>query len=124
MQITCCRFDRALARLFPNSDLLMINYFGDVLILLRNAINGILMIMVAQVSLVLFLRVILIYSELARLLTGLRHSHVHRIEVLVHSNPSRRLEFATRFVECLRICSCGSEGFESQVCFGLLATTF
>lgn len=57
VQITCCLFHRALAHscLFKNSDLLMINYFGDVLILLRNAIDGFLMIMVAQVSLALFL---------------------------------------------------------------------
>ena len=124
MQIACCLFDRALARLFKNSDLLMINYFGDVLILLRNAIDGILMIMVAQVSLVLFLWSKLINSELTRYLTRLRHSHVLRIEVLVHSDPSRGLEFATWLLECLRICSCGSEGFESQVCLGLLTTTF
>ena len=55
VQIARRFLDRALAVSIENSDLLMINYFGDVLILLRNAIDGALVIVIAQVSLILFL---------------------------------------------------------------------
>ena len=64
-------------------------------------------------------------GELARYLTRLCHSRVLRIKVPAHSDPGRRLEFATWLLECLGVRSGASEGLESDLGLAaLLATTF